>query len=296
MLSKNKELVIREIWNARFRSHSLRPLQSSITHARHDLEGITKFFVNHRVLPLPLPETFQTTCCDIRRREFRYKPISLREVLHVQQIKVLTVSKHLPFKEAVIERLKQHDIIVTDIAVDLLNSNKHFYQLTVLKSPFINTKDVAKLVIKTSDESLLATKWMDGLYQSKSNTAHLNVTPYLIDERVHYGSVIAWERHSDVLKIKATAPTSLKLYNAEDNIACYDHQMNLIESTPIFSVLNIEAGTQLDFKFLKDKTLLELNGETTELGIVGNQIACLFYNESIAPEQIMVEISSLEQV
>lgn len=292
-----KDAVIREIWNARFRIHSLRPLQSVVKRVNQDLNSVTKFYIDHRILPMPIPAEFYTgTEQTSRRRELKHKLISLKEIMQLQQIRALTVSSHLPIEQAIIERLRQHDIFITDLKVTLLNAQKQLYELEVLKSPFVNTIDTAKINVKLVDESLLATDFLDGSYQSKISLMNLNVTPYSVDQKIRYGSLVAWKRHSSKLKLTPTIKVSLRLYSVEDSVQTYDEHQKLIGTEPTVQLIDIEAGTQIELQFLENETILKKDSETIHLPAVGDRIACFFYTNSVSPERISVELSSLEQV
>lgn len=294
MLSRKKELVIREIWNNRFRIHSLRPLQSSIRQVSQENSGVTKFHVNHVILAPPIPVEFIKLNETTRKRELKSKLISLREIFQLQQIKALTVSEHLPLREAILTRLKQHDIIVTDIGIESLNQNKQLYQLNVLKSPFVNTKDNVRTVIKTSKEDLLGATVLDGVYQSKTSMACLNVTPYPINGRVQYGSMLSWSRFSDKLRVKLNSAISFKLYNTENQPDELEQQLVLLEQSAIFESIDHELGNDLLFNFGNDNTILIAGDKVITLPRMNGNITCLFYSDNVSPDKLEIELSSTE--
>lgn len=299
MLSSEKQAIIREIWNSRFNIHSLRPLQSKVTHVTED-NGVPKFHVEHRIIPTPIPAEMITHLESTRKRELKFKPRSLYQTLKERQIRVIAVSKHLPLEEAVIARLRQLGIIIHELTVERVGDKKTLFMVKVLKSPYVSTEDFAKLTIHLTDEDLSATEFLDGDYNNQTKSLQLNPSSYsrLTEHGIKYfyGSMVSWVRNSNHLKVKVITPCYLNLYgkNVAD-LNDYKNHLAMDGTIPIFSE-KFEAEEHFELRFEEDKTLFTHKGETIELEAVDKRLALSVADNSVVAKNFNLEITSMEPV
>lgn len=295
MPTSTQQAIIREIWNNRFHIHSLRPLQSKIVGIHSEFNDVVKFSIEHRILPPPGPFTTDRKGKDVRRRELKFRPVEFRDLLRVKRIRALTLNRHVDLKKAMTLRLAQHGITVSDVLVDKIEGSKPLYLVRVLKSPYI-IPGVVKLPITFSDEDLLATEFLDGHYNPKTNRMTLAVTSYPAEDGYVYGSLVDWYRHQDQLKITSHGDYQLKLYSvAEGNLSDYEEQLKLLAQPTVFEI-NLKENEQVTVKFIDGQTHLYQNDQTQSFEVIPNRIACLFTHKSMISESIVVDMTSTEQV
>lgn len=298
MLSSEKQALIREIWNNRFNIHSLRPLQSKVTRVTED-NGVLKFHVEHQVIPTPLPEVMLKPVRDKRKRELKYKPISIEELLKVRQIRNLAIAAHLPMEDALIHRLKQCGIIIKELIVEKLTERKSQYSVKVLKSPYVTTAGLGKLQLYQVAEDLLATEFLDGDYNSKTKLLRLHPTSYLrtsqSEVNYFYGSVFSWTRHSDYLKVNILDDMHLNLYGElVGDLNEYKEHIELMK-TKAFMSIEFKAGEHFELKFLENETQFIYKGVVTSLPKSEQRIAMSVATPLVVARDFKLEITSMEQ-
>lgn len=299
MLSSEKQALLREMWNNRFNIHSLRPLQSKVTQVSEDL-GILKFFVEHQCVPTPLPVEFGKPVNEKRKRQLKFRPLSISATLQERQIRSLSIASHLPVEEALIQRLKQHGIIIQELTVERLTDRKPSYLVKVLKSPYVTTTGDVKLQLYVTAEDLLATEFLDGEYNSRSKLLRLLPTSYPSltsdDGRYFYGSMVSWQRHSDYLKVKLMDDTHLNLYGAlVGDLNEYKNHLDLLKTEPFLSK-EFKSGEHFELKFNENETLFIYAGETISLPKCDKRIAIGVTTTEIVARDFKLEITSTEQI
>ena len=299
MLSSEKQALIREIWNNRFNIHSLRPLQSKVTRVTED-KGILKFHVEHQCVPTALPPEFGKRVEEKRKRELKFRPLSISATLQERQIRGLSIANHLPVEEALILRLKQHGIIIKELTVERTADRKPFYQVKVLKSPYVTTSGEAKLQLYQIAEDLLAADFLDGDYNSKTRLLTLFPTSYLSTDsetvRYFYGSLVSWNRNSNYLKVKFLEDTYLNLYGAlVGDLNEYKNHLELMK-TESFLSKEFKAEEHFELKFSESETLFIYKGETVVLPPADKRVAFSVTTPGVIARDFKLEITSMEQV
>ena len=297
MLSSEKQALIREIWNNRFNIHSLRPLQSKVTRVTDD-HGILKFHVEHQVIPTPLPEVIGKPIQTSRKRELKFRPLSISATLQERRIRSLSIAKHLPIEEALIMRLKQHGILIKELTAERINERKPLYRIQVLKSPYVTTLGDAKLQLYQVGEDLLAADFLDGLYNSKSKLLCLHPTSYQsfneTEMRYFYGSIFSWDRDSDYLKVKFIEDTHLNLYGAlVGDLNEYKNHLELMKTQSVLSK-EFKAEEHFELKFTESETFFIYKGETLVLPKMDKRIAISVATPNVIARDFKLEITSME--
>lgn len=297
MSTSLQQAIIREIWNSRFKIHSLRPLQSKVTHVTDD-KGILKFHVEHQIIPTPFPSEMIKPNHSVRKRELKYRPQPLATALSERGIRSLTVSKHLPIEQALIARLKQYGIIIHELTVEKISDRKPLYLVSVLRSPYLSKGNGVKLTIHLAEEDLLATEFLDGDYNSSNKQLILNPTSYTATDsetiRYFYGSVVGWVRNSDYLKVTVLSDCTLNLYgNPVGDLNDYKSHLELQKTASVLSE-EFKVGEHFELKFGKEETLFIKDGEVKSLPAMDKRIALSVVDHLVASRDFKFEITSME--
>lgn len=295
MPTSTQQAILREIWNNRFQIHSLRPLQSKIVGVHYEYDCVTKFHIEHRILPPPGHFNQPIEGSLIRRRELKFRPVEFRDLIKAKRINTLTINRHVPIEQAVISRLAQHDIILNEVMVEKIEGTKPLYLIRAMKSPYVIAGTV-KLPINFSDEDLLATDFLDGHYNQKTGRLTLAVTSYPDEDGYVYGSLVGWERRAKQLQITARGNCTLKLYSVVDtDLSDYEEHLKLIAKPVIFEI-NMQENEQVVVEFNEGNTTLRSSNGEEIYSEAKNRIACLFTHRSMISNSIVVDMTSTEQV
>jgi len=295
MPTSTQQAILREIWNNRFQIHSLRPLQSKIVGVHSEYDCVTKFHIEHRILPPPGHFNQPIEGSLIRRRELKFRPVEFRNLIKAKRINTLTINRHVPIEQAVISRLAQHGIILNEVMVEKIEGTKPLYLIRAMKSPYVIAGTV-KLPIAFSDEDLLATDFLDGHYNQKTGRLTLAVTSYPDEDGYVYGSLVGWERRAKQLQITARGNCTLKLYSVVDtDLSDYEEHLKLIAKPVIFEI-NMQENEQVVVEFNEGNTTLRSSNGEEIYSEAKNRIACLFTHRSMISNSIVVDMTSTEQV
>lgn len=299
MLSSEKQALLREIWNNRFNIHSLRPLQSKVTRVTED-GGVLKFHVEHQCIPSALPSEFSKRVTDKRKRELKFKPLSIAATLQERQIRSLSIASHLSVEEALILRLKQHGIIIKELTAERTADRKPFYQVKVVKSPYVTTAGEVKIQLYQIAEDLLAADFLDGDYNSKSRLLRLYPTSYESKDsktiRYFYGSFVSWDRNSNYLKVKVLEDMHLNLYGAlVGDLNEYKNHLELMGTESLMS-MEFKAEEHFELKFSESETQFIYKGEAHILPPADKRIAFSVTSPNVVVRDFKLEITSMEQV
>lgn len=302
MPSKEQQSLLREIWNHRFNIHSLRPLQSKVTHVTEEYPDVMKFHIEHRILPSPLPFKAKDEIKAVRRRELKFKAQSIQDTLSARQIRTLSVNKNLPIELAVIERLKQHGIIIGEVEITKIHETKPIYTLKVLRSGYVKQNTVVKLTILQTAEDLLSTEFLDGNFNSKNGEMILYPTSYVktTDKTISafYGSLIAWERNNKFLKVTAKEDYLFCFYDVSvGDLNDYNNHLKLRTNQPVI-IVSINAGEHFTLQFSEDKTILSTDQGNTDYPLLTERMAMFISNQKTktVASPFRIEITSMEQV
>ena len=295
MPTSTQQAILREIWNNRFQIHSLRPLQSKIVGVHSEFDSVTKFHIEHRILPPPGLLNPPVEGSLIRRRELKFRPVEFRDLIKAKRINTLTINRHVPIEQAVIARLAQHGIILNEVMVEKIEGTKPLYLIRALKSPYVIAGTV-KLPITFSDEDLLATDFLDGHYNQKTGRLTLAVTSYPGEVSNVYGSLVGWARRAKRLQITARGNCTLKLYSVVDaDLSDYEEHLKLIAKPVIFEI-NMQENEQVVVEFNEGNTTLRSSRGEEIYSEAKSRIACLFTHQSMISNSIVVDMTSTEQV